>query len=182
MHVEVNEATASEAPILDNLLELYAHDFSEIFELQLGADGRFGYTELPLYWQESNRRPLLLKVDGNLAGFALLRKCSLLDGDANVWDVSEFFIVRGYRRHRIGTRVAHEIWKRFRGRWEVRVMERNTAARAFWHQAIADFMGRNVAASFDPEHRWHVFSFDTESTAGALNETTEQAVEKEGHD
>jgi hypothetical protein len=38
--------------ILANLLELYAHDFSEFHELELGSDGRFGYGGLPLYWSE----------------------------------------------------------------------------------------------------------------------------------
>jgi predicted acetyltransferase len=47
---------------------LYAHDFSEFHEIELGADGRFGYKHLPLYWREPNRRPLLVKVDGKLAG------------------------------------------------------------------------------------------------------------------
>ena len=38
--------------VLANLLELYAHDFSEFHDLELGMDGRFGYSHLPLYWSE----------------------------------------------------------------------------------------------------------------------------------
>jgi hypothetical protein len=41
--------------IVANLLELYAHDFSEFHPLELGADGRFGYRHLPLYRSERDR-------------------------------------------------------------------------------------------------------------------------------
>ena len=145
------------------MIELYAHDFSEISDLRLNSNGRFGYAPLPLYWQESNRYPFLVKVDDTLAGFVLVKKGSEVSGDKNVWDVAEFFIVRGYRRHGIGMRVAHEVWSRFPGRWEVRVTERNRAGQAFWRRAVASFMGTKVEASVVEidSKSWHVFSFDT---------------------
>jgi predicted acetyltransferase len=163
MHVEVVMATADEQPIIANLLELYAYDFSEIVHLELDSNGRFGYVNLPLYWQESNRYPFLVRVNGNLAGFVFLRKGSEVSGDENVWDVTEFFIVRGYRRHHVGTRVAHELWGKFPGLWEVRVTEKNTLAQDFWSRAIASFMGITVDASVykNTSKTWRVFSFDT---------------------
>ena len=44
------------------MLELYAHDFSEFIDLKLGADGRFGYKHLYLYWKESIHFSLELTV------------------------------------------------------------------------------------------------------------------------
>jgi hypothetical protein len=67
--LEVVPATQDQEPIVANLFQLYAHDFSEFFDLKLRPDGRFSYDELPLYWREPNRHPFLIKVDGNLAGF-----------------------------------------------------------------------------------------------------------------
>ena len=104
---------------------MYAHDFSEFHEIELGADGRFGYKHLPLYWREPNRRPFLVKVDGKLAGLVLVKRGSELSGDETVWDVAEFFVVRRYRRRGIGTYVAHAVWRQVPGLWEVRVMESN---------------------------------------------------------
>lgn len=161
MRVEIVAATADQQFVLANLLELYTHDFSEILDAQLGADGRFGYAQLPLYWQESNRHPFLIKADGNLAGFVLIRKGSLVSGDAQVWDISEFFVVRGYRRHGVGTKAAHEVWRKLPGSWEVRVMYKNPAALEFWSRAIADFMGTTIDPILNEARRWHVFSFNT---------------------
>jgi predicted acetyltransferase len=159
--VEVLRATPEQQPVLANLLELYAHDFSELIDLQLQPDGRFGYPELPLYWVEEGRVPFLVKVDGYLAGFALVARGSRISGDPQVWDMAEFFIVRGCRKQGIGTAVAHEIWRRFPGRWEVRVMDRNELACAFWTAATDAFTGGSAERSDVEiaERRWQVFSF-----------------------
>lgn len=166
MQVNVIEASADQEPVLANLIELYAHDFSEISDLQLDANGRFGYPPLPLYWQERTRHPFLVTVDGKLAGFVLVKKGSEVSGDETIWDVAEFFIVRGYRRHGIGMSVAQEVWRKFSGRWEVRVTERNQAGLAFWERAIAAFTGTQVTAAARSINNkiWRVFSFDTKST------------------
>lgn len=159
--VEVLRATPEQEPVLANLLELYAHDLSELIDLQLRPDGRFGYPELPLYWAEEGRVPFLVKVDNYLAGCVLVSRGSRINGDAGVWDMAEFFIARGCRKQGIGTAVAHEIWRRFPGRWEVRVMDRNEPARAFWTAATDAFTGGSAEqAEVEIEgRRWQVFSF-----------------------
>src|ERR1700732_3731876 len=96
--LELIPATPDQGSILANLLELYAHDFSEFHDLELGADGRFGYNSLPLYWRESNRNAFLVRLDGKWAGFVLVKGGSEISGDETIWDMAEFFIVRGHRR------------------------------------------------------------------------------------
>src|SRR6478672_11379449 len=130
--LEVIPALVEQASIVSNLLELYVYDFSEFMDLKLGADGRFGYVQLPLYWKESNRYPFLIRVDSCWAGFVLVRRGSQISGDENAWDMAEFFVLRGYRRLGIGTRVAHDLWTRFPGKWEVRVRGLNKRAAYFW--------------------------------------------------
>ncbi|HXU44759.1 MAG TPA: GNAT family N-acetyltransferase [Thermoanaerobaculia bacterium] len=153
--------------MLANLLELYSHDFSEYMDLELEADGRFGYPWLSLYWQEEGRFPFLVTVDGHLAGFALVARGSRIGGDPDVWDMAEFFIARGYRKRGIGAAVARDIWRRFPGVWEVRVMASNEPASAFWRAAVARFTGGRA----EEKHvetlgkRWHVFSFDSGASA-----------------
>ena len=156
-NIEVRAAAAEEESILANLVELYAHDFSEFLDIEINPDGRYGYAQLPLYWREPNRHPLLVRVDGNLAGFVLLK------GDENAWDMAEFFVVRRYRRRGIGSAIAHEVWRQFPGRWAVRVMESNQSAQQFWERVIRAFAGEttpSVRAEKDGKV-WHVFSFET---------------------
>ena len=165
MKIEVLPATPEEEPVLANLFELYAHDFSEFSHLQIGVDGRFGYQPLPLYWRESNRFPFLVRANGDLSGFVLVQQGSQVSGAAEIWDVAEFFILRGYRRHGIGMRVAHVVWRMFAGRWEVRVRDKNLVAQAFWQRAVSEFTGMPATSALTEVagKRWHVFSFVSEA-------------------
>ena len=143
-HVELVLAARDQEPILASLLQLYAHDFSEFHDVDLAPDGRFVYTERPLYWSENDRHPFLIKVDGKLAGFALIKRKSASSGNKSVCDMTEFFVTRGYRRRGIGTQIAHDLWRRLPGNWEVRVMQSNVAGQRFWLRAIATFTGKPI--------------------------------------
>jgi predicted acetyltransferase len=166
-HIELIPATPDQQPILANLLELYIHDFSEFHDVEPGPDGRFGYMNLPLYWLEPHRHPFLLRLNGNLAGFALVKEGSEISGNQTVWDMAEFFILRGHRRHGIGTASAHAVWRRFPGQWEVRVLKANLAAHDFWQHAITEFFGKPIRpAPIEKDGRhWHLFSFKSSHVA-----------------
>jgi|SRR5579863_7009416 len=156
--IEVVHASSEQQSIIANLLQLYAHDFSEFHDLELGADGRFEYKPLPLYWSDPTRHPFLIKVDGQLAGFVFVKQ-----EEKFVWDVAEFFIARAYRRQGIGMKAAHEVWKRFPGFWQVRVMQLNGAGVNFWQRAITAFTGEEIhpmPVEKDGES-WLVFDFES---------------------
>ncbi len=161
--LEVLPATRDHAAIVANLFELYAHDFSEFHDVELGDDGRFGYKNLACYWSEPNRHAFLFRVRERLAGFALVKRGSEITGVECVWDMAEFFVVRRYRRRGLATAAAHHIWARFAGRWEVRVMENNHVAYNFWAYAIAATLKENVSPLPVEKagRRWYVFSFDS---------------------
>lgn len=136
MNIQIALATIEQKPILANLLELYAYDFTEFFDFDIGDNGFYGYERLPLYWSESNRFPFLIYVDGKIAGFALVQKGSPISEDNEVYDISEFFIMKKYKRKNVGTTAAIKIWEMFKGPWQVRVLMENKAACAFWLKAI----------------------------------------------
>jgi predicted acetyltransferase len=127
--VQVDIATVHDKPALRQLLELYAHDFSERNGADVGDDGRYGYPHLDAYWQEADRHPFLFRVDGRLAGFALVRSGA-------PHDMAEFFVLRKYRRGSVGTDAARTVFARFPGDWQTREQFENTGAIAFWRRAI----------------------------------------------
>jgi predicted acetyltransferase len=162
-HLEVIRAAAEERPILENLLELYIHDFSEFHSVDVGPDGKFGYPDLPLYWIEPVRHPFLARMNGNLAGFALVRRVASICDNKAVWDMAEFFVLRGMRQRGIGTQLAQTVWSMFPGAWQVRVMPSNQQAHVFWKSAIAKHAGAPIqpAALEIDGKSWHVFSFQS---------------------
>jgi predicted acetyltransferase len=155
-------ASSADARLLENLLELYVHDLSEIFQVAPGEDGRFGYEKLPLYFSEPARRfPFLIRFDGRIAGFAFVTRGSPVSDDPNVLDVAEFFVLRGYRRFGVGRRAAFLLWDRLPGDWVVRVSEANRAGIPFWNAAVRDYTRGAFAASQRPgsPHPWRVLTF-----------------------
>jgi predicted acetyltransferase len=162
--IQIELAVREQSPILANLLELYAHDFSEFQPLDMDPEGRFGYKSLPLYWSEANRHPFLIRFDGKLAGLVLVKRGSEISDSQEVLDMAEFFVLRGYRRHGIGTFAAQEVWRRFPGPWEVRVMQSNPSAIFFWNLAISDFTGETIQPlRIEKDGRsWQVYSFKSE--------------------
>jgi predicted acetyltransferase len=162
-HIEIIPASMQQKVIVANLFELYMHDFSEFVDLEIGPEGRFGCGDLAIYWTEPARHPLLIYVDGRLAGFALIDGLPREAPDVMVWDMAEFFILRRYRRAGIGTEVAQQVWKRFPGRWQVRVIVSNQPAYRFWHHAIERFAGQEIAATRIRQggRDRHLFSFES---------------------
>lgn len=103
MRIEVVAATEQEKPIVGRLLELNAHDFSEIDGRDLDGHGEYGYRYLDHYWiNGEHRHAFLIKVDGKVAGCALVRA-----GEPH--EFGEFFIIRKYRRNGVGTLAAREV-------------------------------------------------------------------------
>ena len=161
--VQLEAATEADAPMLANLLELYVHDLSAAFpNVELGADGRFGYPQLPLYWSEPDRRfAFIVKHAGRIAGFVFAKVGSPAADAADVLDVAEFFILRRYRRSGVGREAARRLWTLHPGRWTVRVYEANRSGLSFWTRVVEEFTAgqAQVFTRVDGPRAWRVFAF-----------------------
>ena len=161
--ISLEPATAADAGLLANLLELYIHDMSEFFTVEIGADGLFGYGKLPLYWSEPERRfAFLIRCGGKVAGFALVTRGSPASDDPDDLDLAEFFVLRRLRRGGVGRCAATLLWDRMPGRWIVRVSLGNRPALPFWEDVISGYARGAFEQSerAGGEHGWRVFSFD----------------------
>jgi predicted acetyltransferase len=80
--LKISAVPQSKKSILENLLHLYLHDFSEYAQIDdpyglPDEQGRFVYDLFDSYWHEKNRIPLLVHINGNIVGFALLNEFSV---------------------------------------------------------------------------------------------------------
>lgn len=154
MDLELVATTASDAPTLRSLMQLYAYDFSEFMGLDVGEDGRFAERDIAAFWLDSRRHPFFIRADRKLAGFVIVDERSRLFPNVPAHDVAEFFVLRKYRRLKVGSRAARCTFDRFRGRWEVRQLSRNTVATAFWRQVIDTYSGGSFQELLIDDERW----------------------------
>jgi predicted acetyltransferase len=140
--VRIAPASANERPMVEGLLQFYTYDFSEMeprgsTQFDFDDRGLFeDYEYLEDYWREPDRWPLLIRLDGRLAGFALINTHSHRIGRVDR-NMAEFFVARKFRRGGVASEAVRQILGRYPGRWEIAVVERNAAAKAFWPRAIA---------------------------------------------
>ena len=120
--------------VLRNLMEYYLYDFSEIENFDLYPHGRFEYKYLDYYWTEDTRFPFFIMVNDLYAGFILVRK-----KDKHTHVISEFFVMRKYRRNGIGEHAARVIFDRFPGQWELSQVKNNISAKKFWRKVIGNY-------------------------------------------
>jgi predicted acetyltransferase len=139
VQIETTRATREDEQTLAALAELYIYDFTEFTGEDVGDDGRFGYQWLAKYFDEPDRFAFLARVDGKLAGFALISRISEFDDGALPWSMSEFFVLKKYRRSGVGRTLATAMFDRFRGPWQVHELSANAPAQAFWRRVIGDY-------------------------------------------
>jgi predicted acetyltransferase len=161
--VEVTAASAAERGAVANLMQLYIHDFSEFWrgrgdaEGELGPDGRFGEYPLDPFWSQPGYDPLLIRVGGHLAGFALVDPVAH-SGDPVDRNVAEFFVARKHRRGGVGQAAARAIFARWPGVWEAAVARRNVGALAFWRAAVGGCPGMSDLTERDVDTElWNGF-------------------------
>jgi predicted acetyltransferase len=136
MQIDIVRATLSERPLLRQLSEFYMYDMSEFdLEIDINPHGTFDFS-IDRYWQDPNRAPYLVYVDAKVAGFVLVKRGGYLAVDPEMMDLADFFILRRYRRQRIGTFAAERVFEMFPGKWEVRQFAENAVAHSFWHKVI----------------------------------------------
>jgi predicted acetyltransferase len=158
MDVTLEPAGADRSETIANLFQLYVHDFTEFWterRVELGEDGRFPpYPALQAYWSQPGGEALLIRADGNLAGFVLIDRHSH-SGEPVDFNMGEFFVARHYRREGVGRAAALAALRERPGQWELAVARRNEAAQAFWRGVAAAAASGPVDASDQRDDRWN---------------------------
>jgi predicted acetyltransferase len=130
MTVTLRPAELDDRDLLRQLLYDYLREF----------DGRTEpYPYFEAYWQEPERLPFLIDVDGDVAGLCLVR---VRDGG---WSIAEFYVVPAHRRAGIGRAAVETLADRARSagaaHLEAKVHPGNLEALPFWlaaEFAVAD--------------------------------------------
>lgn len=126
----------SQQELLGRLWQLYAHDLAEFRGISLGDDGCFAWSRWRDYLGDADRCAYLIRADGALAGFALVRGVVTPPRI-----LGEFFVARSVRRRGVGQAAVAELLRRHPGEWEIAFQEHNPAAARFWRGVVREVLG-----------------------------------------
>ncbi|WP_289142865.1 GNAT family N-acetyltransferase [uncultured Brevibacillus sp.] len=159
MNITLEKVAREEEAILQNIMQFYLYEFSKyVKNKKLNEKGLFKPLNLEDYWTKSNYHPFFIKVEGELAGFVLVR--SETDTEPN--SIEQFFIMTTYNGKGIGRIAAKRIFDMFTGKWKVIQIKNNYPAQAFWRGVISDYTNDNYDERYDEEdERCSVQEFET---------------------
>lgn len=160
MKPELEPALPSIAPAGDNdratiesLIQLYLYDMAAVHPFAIRDDGTYEYDLLDRFWQH----PYLIRVAGELAGFALVIDGCPITGRTPCWFMAEFFVLRPLRRRSVGRGALKALLACHKGAWHIASQTTNPSAGRFWSRSVgAD--RTEFAAQFDGAD-WTVMSF-----------------------
>lgn len=169
MNIEIKLVPYEEKSVLYNLIQLYRYDSSEFDGHVLNNHGLYQYKYFDHQWTDEYRRPFLVRVDGEIAGFVLIsldvpKEYMKLSTAEKKNLVSDFFIMRKYRRKGVGRNVAYSLFEQFIGTWEIRQTSANKTAYDFWKQVITKYKENNFyQEKILQDEKWNgpVFVFDS---------------------
>ena len=122
--------------IIINLMQLYTYELSfyedETTNFKLLDNGLYELSKyIKLYWQENERHPYILKYNGKIAGFVLVRF-----NENGYYEIAGFFVLNKYRKLGAGKYMAEQMFKKYHGKWEIRTLLKNKRAQDFWRKVI----------------------------------------------
>ena len=161
MKVELRPARAKDIPVLRRLMQLYLYDFSAIDGRNIGDDGLYGDpARIESFWTDPKRRSFLVHADGRIAGFVLVRDGAEFAGEGTR-EISEFFILRRYRRQGVGSEIARRVFDEFPGKWELTQITSNVEAQAFWRRALGHYTDSRYEELARPDGKGVMHRFDS---------------------
>ncbi|GIO92935.1 MULTISPECIES: GNAT family N-acetyltransferase [Paenibacillus] len=154
MNIEVRLCPKEQSFILHNLYPLYLHDIAEIWGIHPNRYGVFEKGDVPtlseqsklldVWWEQpSVLFPYLITVDDIAAGFALVSTPLQVPSPNIQYYLSDFFVLRTYRRQGVARRAAELVFDQFQGAWELQTnpTERNMSTQIFWRKTLNTYTG-----------------------------------------
>ena len=133
--------TSDEEAMLLDLWQLYMADLAEFREPSITVNGRYRDDRMRTYFAYDEHWAYQIMHQGELAGFALIRK-----SEPETYLIGEFFILSAVRKRGVGTAAVTELLRKFRGNWQIPFQTENSKAAKFWRQTIS-FLGYSVSES-----------------------------------
>jgi predicted acetyltransferase/GNAT superfamily N-acetyltransferase len=135
-NIKIIPATLDDYPIVQDLARFYVYEMSNYCgfisnEWTTPENGLYECFDFKRSFIAENRKAFIIRVNGELTGFVLLRN------DNKIFIIDEFFIIAKFQGKGIAFHVAKNIFAMHPGPWELAVIPENIRGLKFWKKTIA---------------------------------------------
>lgn len=135
MALQLRKAQPHDFAALQQMLELYQYELSDIWAQDADSEAKYGYN-LDRHQAGERFHAHVALSDSQYVGFALVAPAAVTR-QAGHW-MEQFFILKRYRRTGAGLALARHVFTSHPGPWEVGQMPENHLAQAFWRRVVAE--------------------------------------------
>lgn len=140
MAVTIEKIEENELNTLNKLVELAAYDLSELSGSDINENGLYVMNFDSRNWfEDANFHLYFIRVEGILVGFIAIRKIL----EENIIYLNHFFILRKFRRQKVGKEAAIKAFNLFSGKWRVSQFDWNIPAQIFWRKIVKEYSNDN---------------------------------------
>lgn len=157
MLVTIREANDADKELLKNLYVFFRYDLMPFLDggptscinshgvITLdGENSRThseGIADVDEYWDHPGKVfPMLIEVDGNPAGFAVVGTHPFVDKSVD-YRLYDFYVLNLYRGRGVAREAAIQVFDRFPGVWEIGWLAKNKPADACWRSVVREYTG-----------------------------------------
>lgn len=175
MELNLRKAQPHDFAALQQLLELYQYELSDIWTQEADSEAKYGY-DIQRHRQAERFHAHVALQESQYVGFALVAPAGVTRREG-YW-MEQFFIHKRYRGTGAGSALAKHVLSSYPGPWEIGQMPANHAAQAFWRKVISQVTGGAYVELVVTEGWWQgvVQQFNVATEALAQAEPLRQAL------
>lgn len=143
----ITRITEENEHIYQALAQNYEAEFSSLTGKKPNSNGLYEYTKC-----DSTHEGYLFWNEDIPIGFALVNI------GLPLFDIAEFYTIPSERRAGYGKRMAHWIFSKYPGQWQVRQIEGADWAHKFWIRTIDSFSNGNFTDTREHDPEWGIVS------------------------
>lgn len=153
----LEEIKSNNREVLERLLQLYLHDISSFFPMDLDDQtGLYIYDDISKYFENENNKAFLIKNNKNIVGFMLIDFFE----DKNV--IQEMFILNNYKKNGYGRKSVIELFDKYKGNWEIKSLPCSKQAEGFWTSVVSHYTKDNFKIEYVGKYNRAVLNFNNE--------------------
>lgn len=157
--IQLVKVTEKNKSLLFNLMQLYLYDLSVYFNFKINNNGIYEYDHFEDYFIDSNYIPYFIYSDNELVGFVLLNDYSpITNTHENIINVSEFFILKLYRKQGLGEMTFQALLEMHKGVWTIKPAAFSKEANAFWETIINKHIDSAINTNYINNNPIYTFS------------------------
>ena len=142
--MELVKVKNEDRELLWNINQKYLYEMTNYYDNEMDALGNISYGYFDAYFTDKKRSAYFLYEEKDLVGFAFINPYSYFGGETD-YVLAEFTVFPVFRRRHLALSAAEMIFGNFKGRWEIKYNEKNSAAKALWTKATEIYRPEKIS-------------------------------------